>query len=62
MVIVAADKTAKSIGQLILNIGIVLEKPPLSVKTDKNTLKKRANPAALGATERNAVIVVGEPS
>ena len=61
-VIVAAERIANKNGQLTFNIGFTPLKVPASVKTVKNSLKNKANPAAFGATDKNAVIVVGDPS
>ena len=61
-VIVAADNTASKNGHDTFNKGEVPNKIPSSVNSTLKTLNSRAKPAALGATDKNAVTIVGEPS
>ena len=44
-------KVVNKNGQLTFNIGFTPLKVPASVKTVKNILKNKANPAAFGATD-----------
>ena len=61
-VIVAAERIANKNVQLTFNIELIPLKLPASVNTVKKILINKANPAAFGATDKNAVIVVGDPS
>ena len=62
IVIVAAANHANITGQSTSKINVSDKNDPVSVNKTKNVRKNNAKPAAFGATDKKAVIVIGDPS